>query len=288
MTRMAFGFGVIFLLACVSGCRSWRPSMGTVTTQPAGPGFDLNDYLRAMRRGQWTYKRCSAPCEESSERDLYARIQYGRRMKEGRLVEADFQAIEHYLQPKDADEKPSVDETLKELKGAGFVFFKLEEPLEPIPRTLARGQPEVATTELTYYDYRGRRAATGELTRTVELEGFETVICPAGTFEDCLRVRVDLDVKFPWVLRLSWSSYLWISPRVGEVRRVHHLSGWFLIFWFSSGHEYELQDRKDIDKSDATGVLSPRWSTGAILFDRIAPKPVIGGMIVDFAESAMP
>jgi hypothetical protein len=278
------------LLACTAGCQTWRPSLEQVTTQPAEPGFLLDDYLRAMRSGEWTYLRCTSPCRQESDKGEYGRVQNDRRMTEGRLLGAEFQPIERYIDPsRTATARPSSDETLKKLKGAGFVYFKLDHPLEAIPRTLTWGEPDEASSRITYYDYRGRSQATGTLTRTAELEGFETVTCPAGTFESCLRVRVDLEVRFPWVFHMTWTSYLWISREAGEVRRLHHLSGWFLIFWFNSGHEYELQQvRPGVDNEEAPAVLSPRWSTGAILFDRIAPRPVIGGMIVDFDEGSAP
>lgn len=274
------------LLLWATGCGVWRPSLEPVTTQAADPTSSLDNYLQAMRTGGWTYLRCNSPCREGSVRTEYLREQNDRRMTEGRLLEAEFQPLTRYLRPS-ATQPAGHNEALETppLKGAGFVYFSLSDPLEPIPRTLSWGVPEVASTEITYYDYRGHPAATGTLTRTAEMEGFETVTCPAGTFEDCLRARVDLELRFPWVLHMTWTSYLWISHEVGEVRRVHHLTGWFLIFWFSSGHEYELHHgHTDIDSDREPAVLSPRWATGAILFDRVAPRPVIGGMIVDFQE----
>src|SRR5207248_2777530 len=80
----------------------------------------------------------------------------------------------------------------------------------------------------------------GTLTRTATIEGFEDVDCPAGHFEKCLRVRVDLDLSIRWGPTIKWIMYIWLSPEAGDVKRVQDLSGSFLFFPFGSSFEFEL------------------------------------------------
>jgi hypothetical protein len=152
-----------------------------------------------------------------------------------------------------------------------------------IPAELDLSDPIETTTRLRYYGRDGRPLAEGRLTRIVQIEGFEDVEAPAGRFEQCLRVRLDLQIRFAWGLAVDWTSYFWLSPKVGEVRRVQRFSGWLWIFPFGSAHEYALISHETAD-NDAILPVAPAWHYGAILFDRGLPRPQIGGMVIDYAH----
>jgi len=205
------------------------------------------------------------------------------------LEERPFLPLQRYLEPADiltsrADGGPRPSAPMKE---GTAVFFELARPLEPIPPELETTSPITSTTAVRYFSYHGKPLATGTMTRQVQIEGFEDVECPAGRFEHCLRVRVDLTVRFPWRVIVDLTSYLWLSPKVGEVRRVQHISGWFLIFWFGNVHEYQLVSFTPAHAGPGSaGLPPPQWAYGAILFERAAPHPQIAGMIVDLAGSA--
>lgn len=195
--------------------------------------------------------------------------------------------IEEYLQdestPRPADarspETPFHD-------GVG-VFFELSRPLEPIPQDLRPGVATIDTAELTYFNRAGHRGSEGRLTRTVVIEGYEDIECPAGQFPQCLRVRLDLEVEFRWGIRINLTSYIWLSEQAGEVRRLQTVSGWFWIIWFESTFEHLLTSYQATPAAVAPPDV-PTWSRGAILFLRGVPRPDIGGMVIEFAESAGP
>ena len=167
-------------------------------------------------------------------------------------------------------------------------MFELAEPLELFPPQLVPGKPIISTTALHYYDYDGRKLAPGMLTREVEIEGFDDIETPAGKFPDCLRARVELDVHISWTVRLVMTHYLWVSPQAGEVRRLQHMSGRFLIFWFASTYRYDLSSGKPAMTASMPEKLdlTPKWKRGAVLLDRLMPRPRIAGMVVDYGDES--
>ncbi len=264
-----------------------------VTSQAADPSddpvFRLEDYLKATRTGRWIYQRCKTPWSEDCSSKAYTREITTDRITEGELLSFSFEPLYRYLRKvPDSETEDDSREVLSTppMKAAGFIYFELEEPLEVIPRDLTWGEVSEAESPIAYYDYWGKLSARGTLLRRVALDGRETITVPAGTFEECLRVRLDLEIRFPWVLSATWASTLWLHPEMGEVRRVHRLSGWFLILWFAAGHEYVLQEAESGHVIAGRDELAPRWKTGGVYFDRIAPRPVIGGMIVDYADAS--
>jgi len=292
---MMFALVCAFSWVCACGCAgSWHPSFEHVEPQPAEKPLDLSAYLRAERFGKRTYRRRELPLQEGQAQTTYIREMTAERMIEGRLVGQKLLPLARYLEPEAVTTTAVASTQPREVKRAQSPFkrgkallFRLAEPMQLIPPELTEEELIESTTPIRYYDYSGRQAGVGTLTRSVAIEGLEDVECPAGRFENCLRINVNLIVQFSWWLRMQGSGYLWLSPDVGEVRRVHQISGWFLIFWFGSAYEYDLLSYDDMGGKVLTmWPTSAKWAYGAIMFDRILPKPQVAGMLVDFADTA--
>ncbi|MHC4442421.1 MAG: hypothetical protein ACYTF1_18410 [Planctomycetota bacterium] len=279
--------GVIF---CLTGCNiAWRPSLEHVEQHPQTKEFTLTDYLEANRIGYWAYQRRDLPANEDRPGITYARRAATNRFSEGELLNTPFLPLSRYIQPSGVQttQPVSQDIPVARFPEGMAIYVELEKPLPVIPHDLQPETPMSDTTAIRYYDYRGKVQAKGKLTREVSFEGFEDIECTAGNFERCMRIRVDLNTRFSWILSVTWSSYLWLSPTVGEVRRVHAFSGaWFFIFRFHSAHEYLLVNHyRFADESIKEVDLSPKWKQIAMVFDRGIPRPSFTGMAVDYCTS---
>lgn len=280
-----------FLLLIAGGCGPrYRPELHPSTRQaPAGESFTLQPYLRAMQAGTWVYERRELPVEDNPEVTRYVRRIEPGRVAEGVLVERRFLPLQRYLPGHEVAASQPADPDLPRapLKGGTAALFDLAEPLELIPVDLQPGQSATAASEIRFFNYRAVLRAKGTLTRTVTIEAFEDLEVPAGRFDRCLRVRIDLELSFPWLLSMDWSSTMWLSPQAGEVRHIQSMSGWFLIFWFSSGHEFRLLEHRPATlPADSAQPLSPKWMHGAVLLSREVPHPQIAGMVIDTAPPA--
>jgi hypothetical protein len=276
-----------FLLILTSGCvTGWRPPMETVESEPAEAGFDLAPYLRANRIGRWVYERREIGAADDQQPVTYIRRIEATGEAEGGLEHREFLPIPSYLltdadtatQPTEQRDRP-----VPPLKERWAFFFEVTNPMPSIPADLDLSGPIETATRLRYYWHNGQRLSEGQLTRIVQIEGFEDVECPAGRFEQCLRIRLDLRIRFLWGLAVDWTSYFWLSPEAGEVRRVQRFSGWLWFFPFASAHECSL-----VSHTPAAGPntlpVGPKWQYGAIVFDRGLPRPQIAGLAVDYAH----
>jgi hypothetical protein len=286
---------LLAVIACgASGCGTrWRPATMKVAekvaeSRPVAERIDFEPYLRAFRLGQLAYERREIQgSRQSATSQKYSRFSSLNRTIEGNLIGRNFLPLTAYLHT-GLRGKASLAEqrrTMPPLKGGTAFLFELAEPLEPMPRELQPGKLIASTTPLRYFDYDGRPLTPGTLTRTVELEGIEDIDCPAGRFPRCARVRIELEVRMPWLLHMSMTNYLWISAQTGEVRRVQHMSGWFLIFPFSSTYQYDLISPRGVLRMPRVMNLTPKWKYGAVLLDRVVPRPRLAGMVVDYAEN---
>jgi hypothetical protein len=310
--------GLAIVMASTAGCVGrWRPPADgvVVSTQPQKYSM-LAACLRTDRVGRWLYERSALPAQADAPVSLYIRQTTRGRISEGSLEQRHFLPIEQYLeQPPKPSSRPAREdvgaspvaggrsaETAEErvapaaeprrrprapLQGGTGIFVRLAEPADPIPPSLESSGRIASSTAITYFDYLGVPQSHGTLQRVTEIEGTEDVDCLAGRFEQCLRIRVDLKVHFPWVAIVDLSTYLWLSPRVGEVRRVQRLSGWFLIFPFASADEYRLVSYTPppTEKVEAESLPRPRWACAAVLLEGDYPQIRVSGMVVDLAES---
>lgn len=255
------------------------PDQQATATSPV----DLRPYLTAGRAGTWVYRR--RDLREGSDRP---EVQYVRRITPERLIEGDatwqiYRTVESRLPTAGRDQiRQLVDPGGS--RGSFVLRFALVEPMPLIPPDLELFEPSVGTTRLLYTDLKGQPQGHGMLSRTVTVEGFEDVECPAGHFENCLRLRVELVLEVGWGLTINWTMYLWLSPAVGDVRRVQQLSGWLLIFPFGSSFEYELASYAPAPTTLPADPSMPLWRDGIIAFDRGVPHPSMGALLVYFTE----
>jgi len=271
--------GAVIGCITVTGCLgSWRPP--EVLNQSRGRSAIVKpaDCLEADLVGRWVYERSELVGRPDDPPVTYARVIRPGRRSEGVFVGRPIQPLENYLlDDREADSQPS-----SPLKSNEWgIFFELDPPIDPYPPELADKKTLVAKTALGYHDGTGRLQGRGTVQRTAELEGFEDVQTPAGLFARCLRVRVELHVRFPWMLTMNWTTYLWLSAEAGEVRRVERFSGWFLLFWFRSAYEYQLTGYEARPAPLVARPLPRCWAYGLYAMDRGVPLPRLSGLVVD-------
>ena len=63
----------------------------------------------------------------------------------------------------------------------------------------------------------GGLTITGKSTTNLEVVEFEEVVTPAGTFENCAKVRLELTLTTPF-LSLDSTTYQWFAPDIGPVQ----------------------------------------------------------------------
>ena len=276
---------LLVMLGLVGGCmRQWRPLEPVTTTPSVDTRPALADCINANRRGIWIYEERELTGGDDAPTATYVRQVTANRITEGYLWNRSFRPLDDYLQLDDATTSRPADDTrpAAPIEGGTVIFFRLTEPADPIPLELESTPIIASTTPIRYFNYRGQPSSMGTLERCVSVETFEDVDCPAGHFPQCARLRIDLKVHFPWVAVVNLTTHLWLSPEVGEVRRVQQFSGWFLIFWFGRTDEYRLVSH--LSAPDATGTVAPpRWSTAALLLTGAYPRPKIAGMAIDLA-----
>lgn len=283
---------VAFALLAHAGCAiGWRPDRTEpVSEVHADATFSLVQYLAADRAGLRRYERVELPVDDDDPPVIYERRLEGDGLIEGHFVSHRLRPLREYLDAASQDAEPPARHKAKPpapLDSGPAILFRLNPPVTPVPEDMQLGETRRTETVIKEYSALGRHLADGSLVRTVELEGVEEVKVPAGVFGECLRVRVKLEVSFPWGPVFELTTYIWLSRDVGEVRRVQHIAGLYWIFYFESAHQFEL-----VEYQAAAGIvgalppLAPEWEWGAVLFDRTFPKPRIHGMRVEYATGA--
>lgn len=279
--------GVIGMLALAGGCfRPVLPELELERPAPPATTFELEPYLRATRYGEWVYRRTELGTADDASATRYVRRVTADRLSEGILSGRTLPPLSDYIQGGAGDQtttRPAEPPPLSQREAPQL--FELAEPMTPIPVELTADHPIATTTELRYYDRRGRLKTTGTLTRRVQLEGTQEVETPAGHFKDCLRLRLDLRIELPFGPTIDWNSYFWLSREAGEVRRIEEFSGTFWIFGFGSAHEYQLVSYTRGEPPAEPGVVAPKWARGLITIDRPIPRPRVSGVMIDFAQS---
>lgn len=89
-------------------------------------------------------------------------------------------------------------------------------------------------------------------TTNLEVVGFENVVTSVGTFQDCAKIELELDVEFldvPINIDLSSTSFQWLAPGVGPVK-----------FQNNDGNVYEIVSFKRSPPPVIPAQNPPVWS----------------------------
>ena len=88
----------------------------------------------------------------------------------------------------------------------------------------------------------------GKSTTNLEVVGFEDVVTPAGAFENCAKVRLELTLTTPF-LSLDSTTYQWFAPDIGPVQYENSDS---LIFGLVSSNLLTEPAEPDATEEDTT------------------------------------
>jgi hypothetical protein len=98
------------------------------------------------------------------------------------------------------------------------IFDTYNPPLMYLPPRLSVGTRGTFKSALTHKESSGFKA-TGKVTVDIIVEGIEDVTVPAGTFQDCLKIRINRDLISSKINREESSeSTYWLAKGIGIVK----------------------------------------------------------------------
>lgn len=97
------------------------------------------------------------------------------------------------------------------------------------------------------------QAIFGESITDFEVVGFENVVTPAGTFENCAKVRLELTLTMPF-LNLDSTTYQWFAADIGPVQYENSDS---LIFGLVSSNLLTGPEEPETTEEDSTPETPP-------------------------------
>lgn len=274
------------VLTAVGCSHSWRPPKSTMEAEPPPEQLDVVAYLKAGTEGRWMYQRRSVSSLGGDQpAPRYERVATSCILSEGALAGCRFPVIGSYVRQvatRPASQPAPVPLPPEFTRRRIALLCELTDPAPFIPADLHPSEPASVTTGFRLYTREGNLFAEGRLTRKAVIENVEDVEGPAGRFEKCLRVRVDVTCWFPWGWLIEWTSYVWLSKELGEVKRVERLAAWIWIFHFYGAYEYELTSWEiRLPRSTAESWTPPAWRGGALVLE----PGRIDGLYVEFAPA---
>ncbi len=294
MTRNQHSIAILSTIACLpvaTGCvESWRPPLNGVQVVSATVRAELAS--RMTPPGTVLVYSCRAGGKQDDCDQYVVELANGRRA-EGRLVGCKRDPLEGYLQREPSDEGvsnfpwPPCNET-----GALGFFLEFEPPLVYWPSYVEGGRAITSSSRFHLYGARGPHVCSGNVTRSVELEGYESVEVGEQRYSDALRLRVETSIRVPWLCNVRISEYVWLAPGVGEVRRMQKWKGRILLITsFDSLRIYDLMEAKrpqslsgNSGEGGHTG-LSEAWRLCAIHLYPGMPVPRLSGLIAETDEA---
>ena len=103
----------------------------------------------------------------------------------------------------------------------------------------------------------GGLTINGKSTTNLEVVGFEEVVTPAGTFQNCAKVRLELTLTTPF-LNLDSTTYQWFAPDIGPVQYENSDS---LIFGLVSSNLLTVPEEPETTEEDVTPETPPAEDT---------------------------
>jgi len=194
-------------------------------------------------------------------------------------------------------------------KTSAACFLEFDPPLVDLPERISADLPFAQRCRLRCYDRDAKLWREGTATRRVFFESLESVTTSSQTYADCARLRIDTHIRLRWGPRVNVTTYSWLAPGFGEVRRVEEISGLALLILFDEVYEYELIEAvREAALTSATRPAGPTtrpqrpkppsvqpdfapyqpaaWSRCAIFLDRSLPHPRLGGLVAELASVA--
>ena len=95
---------------------------------------------------------------------------------------------------------------------------------------------------------------SGESITNFEVVGFEDVITPVGTFENCAKVQLDLNFTVGGFLNIDSNTHQWFAPDVGPVQ-FENSDG--LLFSLVSSNLLTVPEEPDMTEEDSTPEPPP-------------------------------
>ncbi len=248
--------------------------------------------LSAPRNGEWVYERIDMLQDPPDLPVFYPRQTRTTREIQSALIGVPLLPIESYLRrpgmtPEEQNALPKLP-----MRARAIAMIEIEAPMPFYPAELPVDRPALATSPIGGFNRAGYRVAYGLLEREVFAEGIEDVTCPAGVFRDCKRIRVALRFRFEWGPTIDATEYLWLADGLGEVQRIEHIVGWFVLIPVESAYRYSLVSFTPA--VEATSAASPpaapapegpkAWSRVLVTFDRVFPQPSVSGMYVELVR----
>lgn len=123
-------------------------------------------------------------------------------------------------------------------------FFPLQLELGDRWQIVAKAEAKLAV---------GAPIAT-ESTTDFEVVEFEDVVTPAGTFQNCAKVRLDLQLMVGGFLDLGSTTYQWFAPNIGPVQ-YQNSDG--LIFSLISSNLLDTLEEPDVTEEEAMPEPTP-------------------------------
>ncbi|MGB9623354.1 MAG: hypothetical protein ACPMAQ_00690 [Phycisphaerae bacterium] len=276
-------------VACVSlqgGCAArFRAPPQPAAEYPTTAGMPAVWTLPAPRYGSWAYERRDLMQEGPAEDALYRRVTRPGRIMEGDLIGIPFLPLEAYLRrPEMTPARMNALPKAPLRRAYAALIIELDSPMPLYPLEIRPREPILEVSNLGCFDRNGHRIEYGSIEREVIAEGREDVLCPAGRFPGCIRLRLDLRFRFPWGPSVDVTEYLWLAEGFGEVQRVEHITGWIWLFWIESAYQYSLVS---FEPAPTTGPTTQpaeellNWSRMAVTFDRVFPRPRMSGLYVE-------
>ena len=102
-----------------------------------------------------------------------------------------------------------------------------------------------------------------------EVIGFEDVVTPIGTFQDCAKVRLDLQLTAGGFLNLGSTTYQWFAPGVGPIQ-YENTDG--LLFNLTNSNVLTVPEEPVIPEEDT--IPESTIEEDNMIEEDTAPKPV--------------
>ena len=101
-------------------------------------------------------------------------------------------------------------------------------------------------------------AISGESVTDFEVVGFEEVVTPAGTFQNCAKVLLDVNFTAGGFLNLESSTHQWFAPDIGPVQFENNDG---LIFGLVSSNLLTVPEEPDTTEKEAIPEPTPEEDT---------------------------